>query len=58
MESDEGPKMSENKDEQELVNQAIDVESENRALLMSEVKAIKKLIKGLEWRHKYRARIL
>ena len=44
--------MSENKEEQDLVNKAIDVESESKTLIMSEVKAIKKLIKGLEWRHK------
>ena len=55
MESDEegeGPKISENKEEQDLINKAIDVESENKALHMGEVKAIKRLIKGLEWQHK------
>ena len=52
MESDEGLEMSENNDAQELVNQTNDVKSENRALHMGEVTAIKRLIRSLEWRHK------
>ena len=44
--------MSENKEGKDVVKKAVDIESENETIVKSEAKAIRRLIKSLEWRHK------
>ena len=55
MENDKGgekPKMSENKEEKDVVNRAVDIESESKSIVTSEANAIRRVIKSLNWRHK------
>ena len=44
--------MSKNKEEKDVVNKGVDTGSENKTTVTDEVKAIRRLIRSLEWRHK------
>ena len=47
----EKPKMSENKEEKDVTNRAVDIESESKSIVKSEANAIRRAIKSLNWRH-------